>query len=151
MSTGRVVALCLGLGGIPKRPVPQARLDRLGLVGDKHRHPEHGGENRAVCLFSTADYATLQRDGVQVSAPGSFGENLLIEGLDFDDLKPGDQLQFGDQVVLEIHDCREPCITLESVDTRFPALMEGRSGFLCQVVTCGVLTPNLPVSVLIPT
>lgn len=150
MSVGRVVALCMGPGGIPKQSVPEAQLGRLGLEGDKHRHPEHGGENRAVCLFSTADYTTLRRDGVLADSPGTFGENLLIEGLDFDDLKPGDHLQIGDQVVLEIHDCREPCITLESVDTRFPALMEGRSGFMCRVVTCGLLAPDLPVSVLIP-
>ncbi len=148
MSAGRVVALCLGPGGIPKLAVAEAQLGTMGLEGDKHRHPEHGGSNRAVCLFSTSDYATLQRDGVQATAPGSFGENLLIEGLVFDDLVPGDRLQVGDMVVLEIHDCREPCVTLEQVDPRFPALMEGRSGFVCKVVTCGPLAVDMPVSIL---
>ncbi|MDF1837613.1 MAG: MOSC domain-containing protein, partial [Planctomycetota bacterium] len=116
-------------------------MESLGLVGDKHRHPEHGGENRAVCLFSTADYAALQRDGVPAKEPGSFGENLLIDGLDFARLNPGDRLAVGDQVLLEVHDCREPCITLQPVDERFPALMEGRSGFLCRVIRGGMLAP----------
>ncbi len=150
MSAGRVVAVCVGSGGIPKQSVLKARLGPMGLEHDKHRHPEHGGENRAVCLFSTHDYVTLQRDGVQATSPGSFGENLLIEGLDFDDLKPGDMVKIGDQAMVEIHDCREPCITLQSIDTRFPALMEGRSGFLCRVVAEGLLAPDLPVSVMVP-
>ncbi|MFT4646837.1 MAG: MOSC domain-containing protein YiiM [Glaciecola sp.] len=146
MSAGRVVAVCLGAGGIPKQQVLEAQVNRMGLAGDKQRHPEHGGENRAVCLFSTADYTSLQRDGVSANTPGSFGENLLIEGLSFDDLSPGDQLAIGDQVVLEIHDCREPCVTLLSVDERFPALMEGRSGFVCRVIQGGRLVPHASVS-----
>ena len=144
------MAVCLGPGGIPKQPVPSARVEALGLVGDKHVHPLHGGANRAVCLFSTADQASLQRDGSPIQGPGSFGENLLIDGMDFDQLDPGDRLAIGDQVVLEIHDCREPCITLQPVDDRFPALMEGRSGFLCKVIQGGSLAPEDPVSRLIP-
>lgn len=150
MTPARVVAVCLGPGGIPKRSVPEALVGALGLEGDKHRHPEHGGENRAVCLFSTEDYATLRRDGVQAQEPGSFGENLLIEGLIFEDLSPGDRLSIGDRVVLEIHDCREPCITLKSIDPRFPALMEGRSGFMCRVITGGCVRPQAGVSLQVP-
>jgi hypothetical protein len=37
-------------------------------------------------------------------------------------------------VRLAIHDVREPCKTLKSVDARFPNLMLGRSGFVCRVV-----------------
>jgi MOSC domain-containing protein YiiM len=145
-----VVAVCLGAGGIPKQQVPKAKVGPLGLDGDRQRYVEHGGANRAVCLFSTADYASLQRDGVEASAPGSFGENLLIEGLDFEQLNPGDRLAVGNQVVLEIHDCREPCVTLQAVDGRFPALMEGRSGFLCRVLEGGTISPSDPVSPLGP-
>jgi len=147
---GRVLAVCLGPGGIPKEPVLHARVEKLGLVGDKHRHPEHGGENRAVCLFSTADLASLCRDGIPPQEPGSFGENLLIEGMDFRQMNPGDRLAIGDEVVLEIHDCREPCVTLLPIDDRFPALMEGRSGFLCKVIQGGNLAPDDRVSRLIP-
>ncbi|MCA9001061.1 MAG: MOSC domain-containing protein [Planctomycetes bacterium] len=143
---GQVVAVCLGPGGIPKQPVDQAEVGALGLHGDGHRHPEHGGENRAVCLYSVGDYRSMVRDGVSGTAPGSFGENLLIDGMDFGQLTPGDRLAVGDQVILEIHDCREPCITLQSVDSRFPALMEGRSGFLCKTERGGWVHPGDRVS-----
>ncbi len=145
---GRIVAVCLGDGGIPKHPVDSAQVGLLGLQGDGHRYILHGGADRAVCLFSTGDYASLQRDGVRPAGPGAFGENLLVEGLDFDRLAPGQRLAVGDEVRLEIHDIREPCKTLKGLDGRFPALMEGRSGFLARVLATGVLAPGQAISIL---
>lgn len=145
MTTGRVVAVCLGPGGIPKQPVQSAQVGPLGLIGDRHRFELHGGADRAVCLFSTADYAAARRLRVNVEPPGAFGENLLLEGLDFGALRPGDALRVGDQVVLEIHDVREPCATLKGIDPRFPDLLVGRSGFLARVRIGGTVRPGMAV------
>lgn len=142
---GVVLAVCVGPGGIPKHPVESADVVELGLVGDKHRYKVHGGSNRAVCLFSLEDYRSLQRDGVKAEPPGAFGENLLTEGLDYSKLRPGDRLAVGDELVIEIHDVREPCGTLKSLDARFPNLMLGRSGFVCRVVTGGSVRPAMIV------
>lgn len=136
---GRVVAVCVGSGGIPKRSTPAARVHELGLEGDGHRYHLHGGADRAVCLFSTENYRELQADGVACEAPGAFGENLLTEGLDDARLELGDHLRVGDEVVLELHDVREPCVTLKPLDRRFPELLTGRSGWLCRVVQVGVV------------
>jgi len=137
--TGVVVAVCVGPGGIPKHPVPSARVGALGLEGDAHRYHLHGGAHRAVCLFSVEDYASLARDGVNASPPGAYGENLTTEGLDNNALRPGDRLRVGLGVVLELHDVREPCGTLKKLDKRFPDLMVGRSGWVCRVVTEGTV------------
>jgi MOSC domain-containing protein YiiM len=143
---GTILAVCTGPGGIPKNPVPEARATTNGLVGDKQRYTKiHGGPHRALCLFSSGDYATLRRDGVACENPGTFGENVLVEGLDFRELLPGDRLALGDEVVIELHDVREPCGTLKSVDARFPNLMLGRSGFVCRVVREGLLRPGMHV------
>lgn len=136
---GTVLAVCVSAGGIPKQAVESATVGEHGLAGDKQRYPFHGGPNRAVCLFAIEDYAKLARDGVEARAPGAFGENLLTQGLDYDALRSGDRLQVGDEVLLEIHDVREPCGTLKSIDRRFPNLMLGRSGFLCKVLCGGEL------------
>ncbi len=144
--TGVVLAVCLGPGGIPKQPVEFAQVTELGLVGDKQRYTKvHGGVNRAVCLFSLEDYRALQADGVKVEPPGAFGENVLTEGLDFTTLRPGDRLSIGDELVIELHDVREPCGTLRSVDARFPNLMLGRSGFVCRVVRGGTVRAGMTV------
>ncbi len=144
--SGVVLAVCIGGGGIPKHPVESAEVTPLGLAGDKQRFRFHGGTNRAVCLFSIEDYRLLQRDGVACDSPGTFGENLLTQGLDFRELVADDELLVGDEVRLAIHDVREPCKTLFSVDPRFPNLMLGRSGFVCRVVRPGRVHAGMPIS-----
>lgn len=143
--SGRVVAICLGPGGIPKRPVDEAQVGPLGFEGDAHRYVLHGGTDRALCLFSTEDYASLNADGVAAKPPGAFGENVLTEGIDYAQLRAGDRLELGDEVVIELFDIREPCATLKKVDRRFPDLMVGRSGFVCRVVRGGLLRPGAAV------
>jgi MOSC domain-containing protein YiiM len=145
---GSVTAVCIGPGGIPKQPTERAELGALGFAGDAHRYKGHGGPNRAVCILFEQDYADLERDGVKTSGPGTFGENLLIAGIERDRLRPGDRLHIGARdtgVVIEIHDVREPCKTLRPLDARFPNLMLGRSGFVCRVIRGGVIDRGQPV------
>lgn len=142
---GVVLAVCIGPGGIPKAPVEFARVDEDGLEGDRHRFPVHGGKNRAVCLFSIEDYRSLHADGVRAVGPGAFGENVLTQDVDFTALRAGDRMTIGDEVLLEIHDVRAPCRTLQPVDRRFPNLMLGRSGFVCRVLRGGELRPGMHV------
>lgn len=139
VASGTVLAVCIGPGGIPKHAVESAVVHELGLAGDAHRFRYHGGAHRAVCLFALEHYAELARDGVNATPPGAYGENLLTQGLDYARLGAGDRLAVGDEVVLEIHDVREPCKTLRPIDARFPGLMLGRSGFLCRVLRGGVV------------
>lgn len=142
---GIVLSVCVGPGGIPKHPVDSARVGELGLSDDGHSFHAHGGKQRAVCLFSIEDYRSLQADEVRVEAPGAFGENLLTEGLDYADLRSGDHLAVGREVLLEIHDVREPCGSLKQIDRRFPNLMLGRSGWVCRVLRGGELRPGQPI------
>lgn len=144
-SEAKVVAVCLGGGGIPKHPVDEARVEPMGLVGDRHSYVLHGGADRAVCLISTDTYESLREDDVDCRAPGTFGENVLTQGLDEWTLRPGDRLRLGDEVIIEIHDIRAPCKTLKAVDPRFPDLMLGRSGWVCRVVETGTLRPGMGI------
>ena len=130
---------------MPNHPVESAQVNALGLVGDKHMQAVHGGLERAVCLFSCEDYARLERDRVDPSGAGFYGENVLTEGLDFEGLVPGDVLEIGPEVRLEIHDVRSPCTTLKKHDGRFPDLMLGRSGFLCRVLQGGLLKAGMAI------
>ena len=99
-------------------------------------------KDRALCLFSIEDARALNPYGLPPLDPGAFGENLLVEGLDFALLRPGHRLSVGPEVLLEIFDVREPCKTLKEVDPRFPALMEGKSGFVARVLQNGRIAPG---------
>jgi MOSC domain-containing protein YiiM len=143
-----IVAVCLGQGGIPNQSVPSAQVVKSGLVGDRHRSEQHGGFDRAVCLLSEEVYASLREDDVDCDTPGTFGENILARGLDDARLRPGDKLQLGPGVILEIYDVRAPCLTLKSVDRRFPDLMLGRSGWLARVVQGGTIEPGMSITLI---
>jgi len=147
---GRIAAVCLGSGGVPKHPVQRAQVEAHGLAGDAHRFDFHGGSDRAICLLSRAEVRDLQREGVRTLAPGDFGENLLVDGLDLRELRPGDHLAVGDEVVLELTDVRAPCATLKSVDPRLPDLMLGRSGYLARVHKGGAVAPGDAIRTLSP-
>ena len=96
-------------GGVPKLPVPEVRITKNGVSGDRQRSPEiHGGPDRAVCLFSLEVIQALQVEGHSI-APGSSGENLTLAGLHWAELKPGDRLRVGDTVELEIVSYTAPC------------------------------------------
>jgi MOSC domain-containing protein YiiM len=144
-ATGSVLAVCEGSGGIPKHSVAEGRVGPTGLAGDRHRHPEHGGRERALCLLSMEEVRSLEQDGVTFAGPGQFGENLLIEGLDPRVLRPGDTLEIGAELAIQLSDVREPCSVLRSIDRRFPDLMVGRSGFVARVLRAGRVRPGDPV------
>lgn len=84
----------------------------LGLDGDKQADPRvHGGPLKAVYAYSAADYQWWERELGVALEPGTFGENLTIEGLESAALAIGDRLVAAG-VTLEVTSPRIPCATL---------------------------------------
>lgn len=107
--TGKIVQLSRSGGGVPKLPVPEARVTRLGLEGDVQRNRRfHGGPQRALCLYALERIEQLQAEGHPIR-PGSTGENVTLQGLDWAALKPGDCLTLGDEVEIQITSYVVPC------------------------------------------
>lgn len=107
---GRVVQININPnGGVPKHRVPRARLGFNNVEGDKQNDTKnHGGPERAVCLFSWEVIRALQDEGHAIDC-GSAGENLTISGLDWSALAPGTRLQIGEEAVIEITRPTTPC------------------------------------------
>ena len=96
-------------GGVPKRPVLEAIITKTGVEGDRQQNLNvHGGSDRAVCLYSQELIERLQDEGHSIEA-GSSGENLTLAGLEWEKLKPGDRLQVGPEVQVEIMNYTTPC------------------------------------------
>ncbi len=96
MPTGRIASINLSHGGVPKLPVEQALVRRIGIDGDSHNEPEplHGGPLQAVLIYSTEAIARVAADG-HGAFPGAYGENLTLEGLELDSFRAGDLLRIG--------------------------------------------------------
>jgi MOSC domain-containing protein YiiM len=112
--TGRIFQINASNGGVPKLPLRQAEVTRLGLVGDRQANLQvHGGPERAVCLYSLERILALQAEGHPIY-PGSIGENLTVSGLDWEAMAPGVQVRFGEEVLLEVTSYTTPCSHIAS-------------------------------------
>jgi MOSC domain-containing protein YiiM len=101
-------------GGVPKRPVEQADVTPGGLAGDAQRDREHhGGPERALCLFSMELIRALQAEGHPIE-PGHIGENLTVEGLDWETVAPGVRLLLGEDVLVEVTRYTSPCLNIRA-------------------------------------
>jgi MOSC domain-containing protein YiiM len=130
---------------ILKQPVTgPVRVRELGLDGDEvaaTRH--HGGPDQAAYVYGADDYAWWEQELGRPLAPATFGENLTIEGLRSGELRIGDRLEIGGEVVLEVTAPRIPCSTLAGrmQDPRFPERFRraGRPGAYTRVIRRGTV------------
>jgi MOSC domain-containing protein YiiM len=123
---GLISQIGMSLGGVPKLPVPRARVTVLGLDGDAQNDTRHhGGPERALCLYSLERIQALQTEGHPVM-PGAVGENLTLSGLDWERIQPGVRLRLGSQVQVEITSFTVPCNTIAE------AFLENKYGRISQ-------------------
>jgi MOSC domain-containing protein YiiM len=142
---GRIVQISVSPGGVPKLPVPSARVTELGLEGDLHRDMEHhGGPERALCIFAIEQIRVLRAEGHDVS-PGVIGENLTVEGLDWERVTPGSRLELGAGILIEVTRYTSPCFKIKKrfADGDFSRVSQkshpGGSRVYARVLTTGVI------------
>ncbi|HJA48461.1 MAG TPA: MOSC domain-containing protein [Candidatus Agathobaculum intestinipullorum] len=102
---GKVLAVCTSaVRGVQKENQGAARfIAGYGLDGDAHA----GDWHRQVSLLSADEIAAFNARGAAVE-PGAFGENLVVEGIDFRTLPVGTLLRCGD-VLLEVTQIGKAC------------------------------------------
>jgi MOSC domain-containing protein YiiM len=110
--TGVIVSINTSGGGVPKKRISGAKVSRLGLNGDSHNDKKHhGGPDRAICIYSIERIHSLQKEGHPIDV-GTAGENVTVEGLDWELVVPGRRMKLGDEVLLEIASYTSPCKTI---------------------------------------
>ena len=118
---GTVISINVSNGGVPKRRVSDARVSLLGLVNDDHDDKKHhGGPERAVCVYSLERIRALQAEGHPIDI-GTAGENVTVEGIDWELVVPGARFRLGEEVLLEVASFTSPCKTIREsfTDGRF--------------------------------
>jgi MOSC domain-containing protein YiiM len=121
----RVVSINVGLpreatwGGetlttaIVKEPVTGSRrIEGVNVAGDDQAdRTVHGGPSKAVYAYSMEDYAWWSQQLERELPPGTFGENLTLEGIDASTLPIGERWRVG-TALLEVSEPRIPCFKL---------------------------------------
>ena len=98
-------------GGVPKFSVEKAFIGKFNVKGDKQKDTiHHGGLDRAVCLYSIDLIKELNKEGHPIYI-GSTGENITIEGLDWETLKTGLKIKLG-EVEIQLTGPTAPCKTI---------------------------------------
>ena len=118
---GVVASINISPGGVPKRRVTGAKVTQSGLVGDDQDDKvHHGGPDRAVCIYSLEKVRSLKDEGHSIE-PGTLGENLTVEGLQWESVMPGIRIRVGESVVLEVTAFTTPCKTIRRafIEERF--------------------------------
>ena len=113
MTEGRVAAINVSKGGLPKTSRPTAWVDVHGVEGDRQRNLQvHGGPDRALSVYSLDLIHRLQAEGHPI-AIGTIGENLTLAGIDWRLMVPGARIEIGD-VLLELTSYTAPCRNITS-------------------------------------
>jgi hypothetical protein len=126
---GRVVAVCSSeTKAYPKYPQEKVRIGPHGIDGDahagalrqSHRNPDVlKPNNRAVSIVAKEVMDDVNSTLDLNMKPGDFNENILVEGLgDLADLRKGDQLIFGNGLVIDVTDQNPPCKKLDAYNGR---------------------------------
>jgi len=138
--------------GIFKEPVE----GRVGLSGNQMSgdvqgdRSVHGGRNKAVYAYTVEDYAWWEQTLGTTLPPGTFGENLTLEGISAIDALVGERWAVG-SALLEVTQPREPCWKLGAKmgDKEFPRRFReaGRAGAYFSIVRPGDVGAGDPVRV----
>ena len=102
------------VSAIVKHPVVgRVWLGPKGLAGDAQADSKHhGGKHMAVLVYANSHYPGWRRDlELPDLAPGSFGENITVDGASEHTVCVGDVYRVGEALV-EVSKPRQPCQTL---------------------------------------
>ena len=130
---GIVRAICISdIRGVEKHSIPEAHfLKDFGIEGDAH-----GGKwHRQVSLLSYDKIKAFNQKGANVT-DGAFGENLVVEGLDFVNLPVGTKFYAG-TTVLRMTQIGKECHSHCAIYQRMGECIMPREGVFAEVLQVG--------------
>jgi len=132
---GKVLATCISLEkGTQKKNVHEVQLIAdWGIENDAHAGKWH----RQVSLLSAEKIQEFKDRGAQVEE-GAFGENLIVEGIDFKTLPIGTKFVCND-VVLELTQIGKECHSGCEIFKIMGDCIMPREGVFTRVLSGGVI------------
>lgn len=120
--------------GTVKEYIPKARfIENYGIENDAHA----GNWHRQVSLLSYEKIEEFKEKGADIK-PGSFGENLIVEGFDLCTIPVGTRLKSGD-VILEITQIGKECHSHCAIYSQMGDCIMPREGIFAKVLNGGDL------------
>lgn len=132
---GKVIAVCISeKRGTAKINIKKAKLlEDYGIEKDAHA----GDWHRQVSLLSFDKVEDFRSKGAKVS-DGAFGENLLVEGIDFKTLSIGTRLACN-EVILEMTQVGKECHSHCEIYKQVGDCIMPREGVFAKVIRGGTI------------
>lgn len=130
---GKILAVCISeKKGTSKNDIKEVDVvENFGLKGDAH-----GGDwHRQVSLLSFEKIAEFRKHGGKVEF-GDFGENIVVEGVDFSKIGVGMRL-FNDEIILEITQIGKTCHSKCNIFYSVGECIMPRNGIFARVLKGG--------------
>ena len=146
IAAGKVLAICISeKRGTQKKEVSGGKLrENFGLEGDAHAGTWH----RQVSLLSFEKIEEFRQRGAEVDF-GAFGENLVVEGLDFRRMPVGTRLRIGESL-LELTQIGKECHSHCAIHQAMGDCIMPREGVFAKVLHGGNVKPGDTVLQLSP-
>lgn len=130
---GKVIAVCISeKRGTEKKNIKECNvIEGFGIENDAHG----GNWHRQVSLLSYDKVLDFNKRGGNVE-DGAFGENLLVEGIDFKTLSIGTKFKCND-VVLELTQVGKQCHSHCEIFKRVGDCIMPREGVFTKVIHGG--------------
>jgi molybdenum cofactor synthesis domain-containing protein len=143
---GRVRAVCISPAkGTEKRPIESGHFIKdYGIENDAHA----GNWHRQVSLLSYDRVEEFNAKGANV-VDGDFGENLLVEGLDFKKLPVGTKLYAG-TVILQMTQIGKECHSHCAIHARVGDCIMPREGVFAEVLCDGNIHAGDEMTAVLP-
>ncbi len=148
---GKVHSINLSkIKGMAKTPVPFANvIFDFGLEGDVHA----GDKIKQVSLLAF-ESINKQNECAKIKKvsqdlkPGDFAENITMEGIGFCDLKIGQKLKIGYDIILEIAKIGKDCHKYCAIYYKIGDCIMPREGVFAKVIKGGIIKKDDTIEVL---
>lgn len=143
---GIIKAICISAKrGTEKKPIEKAHFIKgFGIENDAHA----GHWHRQVSLLSYDKVVEFNQKGGHVE-DGAFGENLLVEGIDFKNLPVGTKFYIGN-VVLRMTQIGKECHSHCAIFHRVGDCIMPREGVFAEVLKEGIISQGDKMKVELP-
>ncbi|THW10772.1 MOSC domain-containing protein [Aureobasidium pullulans] len=166
ISTSKLKKSGTVLSGIDKRPIQGSLyVSSMGLTDDEHDLTFHGGIDKAIHQYDHSHYPfwqPLYPEAATRFVAGGFGENLVVEELNEDNICVGDLVRIGPKdstltggdngCVLEVSLPRQPCFKLNQrfgVKNLAPKThAENKTGWYYRVKEQGYISAGMEIRVI---
>ena len=143
---GEIKGICISeRRGTQKHEIPEVNLvEGWGLEGDAHG----GNWHRQVSLLSYDKIQEFRKRGADI-AFGAFGENIIVEGIDFSSLPVGSRFLVGD-VQLELTQIGKECHSHCQIYQTMGDCIMPREGVFAEVTRGGLIRRGDQMEVQLP-